>query len=196
MATFHIKSVSEKNTLNISKLFALKHNLETVKFTHVNFGLASKEVNINIVNDMDDNTIELSDHIIKDLKIPTFTSYQIKNEKNRLVIGPVIGVVLGKSKKVLYRKLRTLNSYVNLYDGLKGLIVGFTLEDLNRRKLTVNGLVYNPEIGIWERMEVPYPQSILKRGLVPKKDREYINSIYGDRFFNYKKVDKWEIQER
>src|SRR5699024_3437978 len=133
---------------------------------------------------------------IKDLKIPTFTSYQIKNEKNRLVIGPVIGVVLGKSKKVLYRKLRTLNSYVNLYDGLKGLIVGFTLEDLNRRKLTVNGLVYNPEIGIWERMEVPYPQSILKRGLVPKKDREYINSIYGDRFFNYKKVDKWEIQER
>src|SRR5690625_7764165 len=40
-------------------------------------------------------TLSLHDALpifIKDLKIPTFTSYQIKNEKNRLVIGPVIGV--------------------------------------------------------------------------------------------------------
>src|SRR5699024_3664274 len=176
--------------------YAQKNKLENIKFTHIKFGFANYEVNIEVVNELNEEVIQISKNIITKLNIPVFTNLQVKVKNNQLEIGPLIGVLLGRKSSLVYKKLTMLQSFTRYYDQVNGIIVGFTLDDMDEKNLTVDGIVYNPQQDVWERMTVPYPGSIFKRGPVQQKEREYLFSLYGEKFFNYKKIDKWEIHKR
>src|SRR5699024_1806726 len=94
------------------------------------------------------------------------------------------------------RRLNYLSSYVKKYSEVNGVIIGFTIEDLDKENLLMNGLVYNPLLKIWERKTLPYPNSIIKRGSIDQKNLEYLYNLYGNKMYNYKKINKWEVHER
>jgi len=191
-----IKFVEDNNLLIIDNHFAEKNNLLFVKQTLLRFGFKSAEIEIKISSSLKENQIEISRNLIEDLKIPTFGNFNLKVENNTIIIGPYIGIILGTKKLSLYRRRRILEPYVKYFNKINGIVVGFTINDMKRRTLEVDGIVYNPNKGVWIRTTVPYPNSIIKRGFVNKKNRQYLFSLYGDKIYNYKAINKWEMHQR
>lgn len=185
-----------KGQIRMNEKFAQDYDALYLKGSMIKFGLRSVEVDVFLNEELDEHTIELSQDIMEELMLPDFASYNIKVENKEIIIGPFIGILLGTKKHALNRRRRTLSSYVKYYEKTKGAIVGFTMNDLDRDSLTVNGIIYNPKTKVWERHKLPYPSSVLKRGFVSKENRQYMYSIYGNKYFNYKPIDKWEMHDR
>lgn len=186
----------EKDTVNINYKFAQKYDLFYVKQTLIKFGFKSVEININIARNLKNNEIEISDNILKSLKLPLFGRYHLKVKNNKLIIGPLIGILIGTKKDTLYRRRRILQPYVKYFNKINGIVVGFTLNDLNRKDMTVNGIAYNPVNKVWERLTLPYPSAVIRRGFINKRNRQYLFSLYGEKLYNYKGIDKWEMHQR
>ena len=193
--TAEIIAIKEKNIISLPKQLIERFNLKYKKTVHVQFGWHKKEVNIRLLV-KDDNVIELSGNVIEDLNLPENINYHIKAVDHTIMIGPYIGVYLGKKKQSSQRRLNYLSSYVKKYSEVNGVIIGFTIEDLDKENLLMNGLVYNPLLKIWERKTLPYPNSIIKRGSIDQKNLEYLYNLYGNKMYNYKKINKWEVHER
>lgn len=191
-----LKPISEKNKMYINNRIGKELQLFHLKETLIKFGFASAEVEVKIDEQPKDNEIHLSSNIISKLRLPLVCNYNLSVENNNIIIGPLIGIVVGTRKKLLFQKLRLLNNYVRHYSKINGSVFGFTIDGLNREDLVVEGLLYNPQEQVWETRTLPYPNSIIKRGFVNQKSREYLHSLYGESFFNYKAINKWNMHQR
>lgn len=181
--------------LKMNQTTAESYNVAYLKDTVIRFGFATAEIQLVIDNELTENEINMSAQIAKKLHLPVFCNLNLTLENNTLVLGPFIGIIVANKKQAVIKKLRLLNNYVKYYSKLNGVIVGFSLEDINKRSLTVEGLVYNPVDTLWETATLPLPSSILKRVQINQSWREYLHTLYGIKFFNYKTINKWTMQE-
>ncbi|CEI80838.1 Endospore coat-associated protein YheD [Oceanobacillus oncorhynchi] len=189
-------SENKQNTIVLNQFFAKENKVAYLRETILRFGIKTAECDIEINESLDNNTILISDNIMKKMMIPAFADYQLKTVNNELILGPVIGILVGQTNEVLYKRIRLLENHVRHYQKIGGLICAFTLDEMNKNDLTVEGIIYNYKKGVWEKSTIPYPSSILKRSSLNQEEREYFKSIYGDRIFNYKPIDKWGIYDR
>lgn len=187
---------NQKSHILVHENTAKSLNLQYIKDSIIRFGYSSTEVNVVIDNSVKENEIHLSEAIIKKLKIPTFCPYNVIVKNNAIVIGPFIGIIIGNKRSALSRRMKQLNSYVKYYSKIKGVVFGFTLDCVNKEDMVIEGVVFNPQYQVWEIVTLPFPASLMRRGLVNQKWREYFYSLYGEKFFNYKHIDKWLMYQK
>lgn len=196
MNNIKILKATSKNLLNISPEFASENNLLLVRDTILKFGFKSLEVKLEVDPSLSKKQIAISEDILRKLNLPKTQRYQVVSQNNEIILGPFIGIFLGADQETLYKRVQVLNNYVKLYEEINGVIVGFTLDGVKRENLTIDGLVYNPIYKVWERHTVPYPSAIIKRGFLNQSNRQYFYSLYGEKIYNYKPINKWEMHRK
>lgn len=189
---------SANSRLKINTETAKKFKIEYLRESIFRFGYATAEVKLEIDDNINNEEILISQDLIEKMKIPTNCKYNFVVEENELIIGPFIGVFLGESFDNLFSNLnlRLLNNYTKYYDKIRGVIFGFCLEGIDKEKLEMTGLLYNPNDKIWEFKTLPYPAAILKRRNLNQDWREYFAIFYKNKLYNYKPLNKWDVYER
>ncbi|MBC8060859.1 MAG: YheC/YheD family protein [Clostridiaceae bacterium] len=160
----------------------------------------SKAVNIEIVkNSMQkDDEIILSQDVIETLLLPTSIKYQIRQEKDSLIIGPVIGLLMGANKeKFTKRVLKELTSYSHIYPEVNGLLLVIYTEGIDFINKTVKGYYYNPasdsKNSVWKEGVFPFPNSIFQRINLTEDVRIRLNEETNKCVFNSDYFSKWEF---
>jgi len=135
----------------------------------------------------------LSQRLIDELLIPTNITYRLKVEGSKLILGPVIGLLLGR--QCLYYNDRNMAEYTDAMCGYKdigGLVFAFTPEGIDFGNRTIHGLYYNG--GAWDYKKLPFPSVIFRRGFQSnEKAVKKIKAVLGDIVFNSVRWDKWKI---
>lgn len=194
----NVKKVDNDNqkSLILSKEIADELDIKFLQHTNLRFGFRAVDLNVSIDESLGKNEMVLSSMALAELNLPLNCSYNVKVVENEIIIGPFMGIYLGRKESTLFKKLRMLESYAVNYPDLNGVILGFTLDQVNKNDLTINGYYYDPKLGIWKNAELPYPASIFRKNTYDMDWREYFGSLYGNRIFNYKTLDKWTMHHR
>jgi hypothetical protein len=160
------------------------------------FGSKRLMVEVRLSDDLPENKASLSTGIMNSINIPDNCHFDIYQRENEIHIGPFIGLLAGYSHKSLKNKLDDLYDYVLHYRDINGIIIAFSLENIDKKKLTVEGYVFNPLKKRWEKGTFPYPSSIfVMTSSVGSKWIRHFKSITGNSVFNDFYFNKWEIQQ-
>ncbi|MBC5635701.1 YheC/YheD family protein [Ornithinibacillus sp. BX22] len=197
MCLYNIRLINTDETkLKLNSSLNAKLQINQIKYTNLRFGHRVTEVSIEIDDSLKDNEILLAESLVDKLKLPVECRYNILVKNNELIFGPFIGIFLGEKETVVLKKLRFLNSYILRYQEINGVVFAFTLENINKADLLVEGYYYNPKLDTWEKATLPFPAAIYKRSTFTKEWREYFGIFYGNKLFNYNTFDKWNMYER
>ena len=166
---------------------------DTVLATTIHFGLQEMEVMCQFSNTLKENEIGLSNNIIEALQLPLGVDYELSFQNDRIIIGPFIGILMNNPDSVINKNGKKLNRIIKQYPSIHGVIVAFSWEGMNQKKQMINGFFYNPSSKKWENRTFPYPTVIVKRMKLSSERTNYLNTIYGPRFFNSGSFNKWQM---
>ncbi|MCA1011484.1 YheC/YheD family protein [Halobacillus halophilus] len=158
-----------------------------------NFGLQSCEAEIRISDQVNDDEILMSGDVLRALMLPVEPVYEIIHKQGSIHVGPLIGIVAGRSLKKLFEKGLRLSRYVKKYEAIGGAILAFTNDGIDRDKKMIFGYLYNPVNKKWVKGIYPYPMAIFKRSSLKKDLHRHFESVIGKRIFNSSTFDKWEM---
>lgn len=145
--------------------------------------------------DVPENVASLSSDIMNSINIPANCHFEIHQIGDEIHIGPFIGLLAGYSHNSIKNKLDDLYDYILHYRDIYGIIIAFSLENIDKENLTVEGYVFNPLKKRWEKGTFPYPSSIfVTTSSVGSKWIRHFKSIIGNSVFNDFYYNKWEMQ--
>ncbi len=162
---------------------------------NLRYGIQTLNLPISFSTRMPLGQLSLPHSVINNLKIPLTSYYEIRTEKNEVQIGPYIGILIDKKKGNLERKLNILNEYVSSYEKIGGSILAFSLEGVDRKTNTIEGLLYDPQQKTWEKGIYPFPAAVFKTIRWNGRWRSYFQSMLGKRVFNDYGFDKWQMYQ-
>jgi glutathione synthase/RimK-type ligase-like ATP-grasp enzyme len=143
---------------------------------------------------MGNQTIHISENIIKALLMETKVKYEISFKNNKLVIGPVIGLLLGKKEERLQKSLHHFLIYTMLYEHINGVLFVFSEDQVNFEKEEIIGHLYDPENpNHWRKVTLPFPGSIFRRVEMKKRVFNKFVEKMGSNIFNAYYFDKWDF---
>ncbi|MGE8205247.1 hypothetical protein ACQKP0_11825 [Heyndrickxia sp. NPDC080065] len=119
---------------------------KTMQTTTIHFGFQEMEVNCKQLNTLKENEIGLSNTTIEKLQLPLGVDYELSIQKDGIIIGPFIGLLIANTDADLKRKLKNLYSIVKQYPLVRGTIVVFSWEGLDQKHYKINGYIYNPTL--------------------------------------------------
>ncbi len=161
------------------------------------FGSHTFTVSIQVSPDLNVNEASLSSDILECFNIPQHCLLQIQHRDNEFYIGPFIGFLAGSTKKSVQSKIPDLYDYLLHYQEIKGAIIAFSLETVNRENQTVEGYVYNPKKKRWDSGIFPYPSSIfIVTRSAGSKWINHFRSVIGKNVFNDFHLNKWAEYKR
>lgn len=155
-------------------------------------GFAQIVRNLHLNND----EISISGDIIDVLQIPTEVQYQVNFCSEGIRLGPVIGLLMSKSRGTLVsRKPDELLNYTLLYPQIQGLLIAFSADGIDFANKTVKGYYFKPrgKRAVWEEKVLPFPDSIFSRVMMPYGMRLLLKEATSNHFFNSSYFDKWEF---
>ncbi|MBU8879970.1 YheC/YheD family protein [Bacillus sp. FJAT-29790] len=142
----------------------------------------------------DRNTIQVSDCIIQKLLMDTKVKYEISFKNSELIIGPLIGILLGKSEQKLTENLDRYLTYTLAYKQINGVLFVFSEDQIDFANDQITGYVYDHESpDHWRRVKLPFPGAIFRRIELSNKTLQDLTSKMDRRFFNSHYFDKWEF---
>ncbi len=193
--TFIIKTDSNNHSdFTISPKTAEQINIINKKQAYVRFGCRRYYVNVKTSEYVPDNVIVLSKDIVADLYLPDYTSYEVSVNRNEIIVGPFIGLLLKKEDKYFTgSSLKKLLIYAKDYSMLNGAIVVFALDKVDAENLLIEGFCYDPQSGSWQRGTFPYPSSIYRKIGLNDQWKNHFLTIIGDCVFNNQYFSKWRM---
>lgn len=160
----------------------------------------SKGVIIEILKnyELKDDELMISQDVLDILLLPIDVRYQIRQEKNSIIIGPVIGLLMGNNKtKFTRRVLKELTSYCHIYSEINGLLLLLYTEGLDFENKSVNGYYYNVDSKSknsgWKEGVFPFPNSIFQRINLSEDIRIKLKEETNNCMFNSDYFSKWEF---
>lgn len=163
----------------------------------IKFGTESLVVRILTSDDLPLNEASLSSDIIKKLNIPVNCHFEIQQKNDEIQIGPFIGLLAGYFQESVKRKLDDLLDYLYYYRNIKGAILVFSLDKVDKDNLTVKGYLFNPLTKRWEEGTYPYPTSIIVlTGTASTKWIKHFQSVIGNTVFNDFHFNQWSMYKR
>ncbi|WP_205668523.1 YheC/YheD family protein [Ammoniphilus sp. CFH 90114] len=160
----------------------------------VKIGQWVKEVRVKCKDEVEDDAIDISSSTFNGLTIPQGLHYEIRMDRNTLVFGPVIAIVVRK-KRLTRSLLNELKVYFSEYEKIKGLLYVCTEANINKSNKTIKGYSYNPyrnNGSCWERGVFPFPQVVFQRYHMKRSTRKALTEakciVFNEYFFN-----KWEF---
>lgn len=144
----------------------------------------------------DKDFLFMSSDLIDTLCIKESLPYQVKVENNRIRIGPVIGLLLGR-QCIYYnhKNMREQTDALSQYEKTGGLFYAFTPEGIDYENKLIYGLYFGHD-KVWRYSHFPFPDVIFRRGfsgneLHVDKIRQKVCEVV----FNQSRRNKWEIHQ-
>jgi hypothetical protein len=161
------------------------------------FGTRSIPINVELSNHLQKNETSLSSDLIEQLKIPLTCSFEIQLKENEIQLGPLIGLLAGYYDSSIKKYLDDLVDYLFHYNDIKGAIIVFSLEKVDKINKSIKGYLYNPVKKRWDVNTFPYPSSIfIMSSKVSSAWIKHFQSVIGDSVFNDFYLNKWSIHEK
>ncbi|MBS4194934.1 YheC/YheD family endospore coat-associated protein [Lederbergia citri] len=175
---------------NTAKTFGIVDN----ERIFISYGKRKTEAVVNIKTLSDRYTIQLSDCIIQKLLVDTIVKYEILFKNKELIIGPLIGILLGKHERKLKENLERYLVYTLAYKQINGVLFVFSEDQMDFTNDKITGYVFDPEThNNWRRVVLPFPGAIFRRIELSRTTFQALSSKMGKSFFNSSYFDKWEF---
>ncbi len=161
-------------------------------------GRRYKEVLVIPTKGSDENEFAATADVLEALSIPPGISYQMRTEKNEIIIGPVIGLLLARKRAAFTeKKLARLFRYAMKYEEIHGLLYVFSADGIDFEKTSAEGYCYVPGSPTtnqrWEKGVFPLPDAIYRRVSLTKSKLAALKQLTGNRLFNSSYFNKWEF---
>lgn len=183
-----------RNTLSIPIALAVSLGLERKKTITLSFGKRRVPIAISLLQSNNKNNILVSEDIISNLLIDTKVKYELLFSNDELILGPVIGLLLGKSEKRLVKYLNNYLIYTMLYEQINGVLFVFCEEHIDFTNDKITGYLYDPSVPeYWRKCVLPFPGAIFRRVELSQKTLMGLKEKMGESFFNAQYFDKWQF---
>ena len=183
-----------RNTLSIPITLAVSLGLERKKTITLSFGKRRVPIAISFLQSNNKNNIQVSEDIISNLLIDTKVKYELLFSNDELILGPVIGLLLGKSEKRLVKYLNNYLIYTMLYEQINGVLFVFCEEHIDFTNEKITGYLYDPSVpDHWRKCVFPFPGAIFRRVELSQKTLKGLKEKMGESFFNAQYFDKWQF---
>jgi hypothetical protein len=195
-----ITSKETKGKVFVSPKLSGKNEFANRDSILISAGGRQKTIEVSLKRDMKRNELIVSQDILEELMLPTEIKYQIKVDESGIKIGPVIGLLMAKDSNGMTKgRLKDLLNYCLIYPEVNGLILAFSIEDIDFEEKKVKGYYYSPDLegkGIpWKEGVFPFPDSVFQRIDLPENIRVKVAEITNNRMFNSNFFNKWEFHK-
>lgn len=161
---------------------------------NLSYGMRKCQVTVKYQSSVKDHSIYISTKTIESLLIDTKMTYQVHFKNNELIIGPVIGLLLGRTLKKVEKNLKHFLIYTLVYEQNYGVLFVFSEDSIDFEKREITGYIYDQNApDQWRLERVPFPGAIFRRVEVSPKTFQALEDTMGSRFFNSKYFDKWQF---
>lgn len=182
------RDLRKKLSVTMHPATAVERGISPNQNITVCFGVRSYQTIFRTSTDADTKEILLGSKVIQSLMVPAFCKYEILIKKNKLFIGPYIGILESR------RGLEKASQLVSQYERFGGAVLAFTEGGINRDQQTITGMMFNPETRKWIQGTYAYPASLFKKVPVSEEIRNHLYTEIGiDRMFNTPVTSKWEM---
>ena len=186
----------KKEVLHINPKTAENLGLKSAKITVLQFGSARQFASISVAENVPPNEICLSSKLIASLRLPLYPDYELRASRNRLEIGPFIGMLISREDKNLTpNALEKMKIYVSDYARLHGAIVVFALDAVDPVGQLIEGYCYNPLSRKFEKGVFPFPSAIYRTIGLSDRWKNLFLSVIGGRLYNSHYFNKWEMYQ-
>ncbi|MDM5327214.1 YheC/YheD family protein [Neobacillus sp. CF12] len=191
------RHTSNSGILTLHPKLAESMGITQITARKIRFGAKTYQSIVDISDDLPLNGASLSGDILDMLNIPQHCSLEIKQNGNEIQMGPFIGLLAGYYQSSIKKYLDHLRDYVLLYHEIKGAILVFSLDHVDKTNQTVKGFLYNPLTKQWEEGIYPYPSSIfVMTSSVSSAWIQHFKSVIGDTVFNDFFHTRWSIHKK
>ena len=191
------RHTSNSGILTLHPKLAESMGITQITARKIRFGAKTYQSIVDISDDLPLNGASLSGDILDMLNIPQHCSLEIKQNGNEIQMGPFIGLLAGYYQSSIKKYLDHLRDYVLLYHEIKGAILVFSLDHVDKTNQTVKGFLYNPRTKQWEEGIYPYPSSIfVMTSSVSSAWIQHFKSVIGDTVFNDFFHTRWSIHKK
>jgi YheC/D like ATP-grasp len=191
------RHTSNSGILTLHPKLAESMGITQITARKIRFGAKTYQSIVDISDDLPLNGASLSGDILDMLNIPQQCSLEIKQNGNEIQMGPFIGLLAGYYQSSIKKYLDHLRDYVLLYHEIKGAILVFSLDHVDKTNQTVKGYLYNPRTKLWEEGIYPYPSSIfVMTSSVSSAWIQHFKSVIGDTVFNDFFLTRWNVHKK
>jgi hypothetical protein len=189
---------SHQENIYISHDFNRKYAQDNTTSINIKAGSKTIKVNLVLVSDLSKDEVKISVDVLKYLSIPSNRLYQIKTDKENIIIGPVIGLLMAKeTSKLTEKKLDSQLIYTELYESFKGLLYVFSFEGIDFKRSLIEGYYYETNYedskGYWRRGVFPFPNAIYNRILLSNFKAKKLKEAVGNKVFNSFRFNKLDF---
>jgi hypothetical protein len=191
------RNTSNRGILTLHPQLAESMGITQITARKIRFGAKTYQAIVDISDELPLNGASLSEDVLDMLNIPQHCSLEIKQNGNEIQIGPFIGLLAGYYQSSIKKYLDQLRDYVLLYHEIKGAILVFSLDHVDKTNQSVKGYLYNPRTKQWEEGTYPYPGSIfVMTSSVSSAWIQHFKSIIGNTVFNDFFLTRWSIHKK
>lgn len=192
---FNIKKIkSLKNTIYINNKTAEELKIISFCTITISYGIRNKEVNLELDPSIETNVMGLSEVLISELLVDEKSSYEVVYRNGKLIIGPIIGLLLGRSMKKIEEYIEHKSLYTQLHSFIKGVTFVFSEDQIDFEQKQLTGYIFDPNIPtLWRKAALPFPGAIFRRVELSKDTLHLLSNIMGKRFFNSTYFNKWDF---
>nr|WP_263325971.1 YheC/YheD family protein [Neobacillus sp. Marseille-Q6967] len=182
------------NSLNVPASLAASLGIENNKMLSLSYGRRKLQVTVNNIQSIKEDQILVSENVIKELLMDTKAKYEIIFSGEEILIGPVIGLLLGKTEKKLEQYLKNYLVYTMLYEQINGVLFVFCENQIDFSNECITGYLYDPSLPEnWRKGVLPFPGAIFRRVELSNNSLKGLQEKMGNRFFNAQYFDKWQF---
>ncbi len=139
--------------------------------------------------------VDVSSALLDNLSLPDGLCYRLRYARNRLLLGPIIGLLLGRdTHRYSPAFMQKFSDRLGVYQQVGGLICAFSAEAIDFTSRMAAGLYYDPEEDNWRYGQFPLPGVIYRRNF--HTGQQVIDRLVGlteGRLFNSYRFDKAEL---
>jgi hypothetical protein len=188
----------QKGNIYISYDFNSIYTQDNTTSVNITAGSKTIKVNLVLVSELGKDEIKISKDVLNYLSIPSNLLYQIKTDKENIIIGPVIGLLMAKeNSKLTEKKLGSQLIYTELYESFKGLLYVFSWESIDFKQSLIEGYYYESNYdhseGCWKKGIFPFPNAIYNRILLSKVKAIKLKEAVGNKIFNSFRFNKLDF---
>ncbi|MCA1031117.1 YheC/YheD family protein [Bacillus timonensis] len=183
----------ENNILLISEATRAKYRLFHKRII-VHLGAWKREVDIMECEELEENTIGLPMSLEIPFLMPEDIEYDMVVDDREVFVGPIIVYIpFKKSKQLTESKLDSYKKRFKNQELFNGCIIICTEEDIDTESDCVEGYYYHKETHEWKRGHFPLPHVIFTRLQLRQTTYNHLVLRIGDKIFNSKIFNKWEL---
>ncbi|MEX1028437.1 MAG: YheC/YheD family protein [Paenibacillaceae bacterium] len=166
------------------------------KIVRICYGNRQDEVGVSMRDNIAENRIEMDQRIIDYLRIDISVRYDYQFHHERLIIGPLIGILFEYKDQGLKRrledKIERYVPYIKTIEEIGGLMYFFAKDQINYDKEEIKGYIYESKTSSWRSRILPFPGAIFHRTTISQKMKQKM----GGKILNsyrLSKLDFWNM---